>query len=149
MPPEPSSFSGPRAIVADDSLTFRSALEAVLRRSGIVQVVATVSDGDEAIEAFVRLGADLVIADVMMPRVNGLDMTAALRRLSTRVRILLVSVHDGRHLEAECLEHGADSFIPKLALNRRLWPEIRRLFPGVAALGERPQPPADALPVDE
>lgn len=132
MPPESSSFTAPlRVIVADDSPTFRSALESVLVRSGIVDVVATVSGGAEVIEAFEQHQADLVIVDVMMPRMNGLETTAALRRLSSRVRIVLVSVHEGPYLEARCLEHGADSFISKLALSRQLWPEIKRLFPNL------------------
>lgn len=132
MPSESPPGAAPlRVIIADDSPTFRTALESVLVRSGIATVVASTADGDEAIDAFVRLGADLVILDVRMPRMNGLAATAALRRLSTRVRILMVSVDEGSQMEAECLQHGADGFITKLLLNRQLWPELKRLFPNV------------------
>lgn len=124
-------------LVADDSPTFLSALVDALTRPGDVTVVATAGDGREAVELFTQLALDLAILDVGMPRMNGLQAAAEMRRLSPGVRIVLISIHSDRQLEAECLRHGADSFVPKIAMRKRLRPEIERLFPQVAVAGYR------------
>jgi DNA-binding NarL/FixJ family response regulator len=127
-PNQPAALRPIRVLLVDDSPAFLEALREFLRpRSGIM-VVATAEDGQAGLEQFARHRPDLVILDVVMPRMNGVEAAAHMRRLAPQVRIIMVSVHEDPETEAESLRH-ADSFLPKTGLQRRLWGEIRRLFP--------------------
>jgi len=133
QPQTGQSIKSIRALVADDSPVFLSTLVQFLARSGAVTVVATASHGREAVEQAGRHQPDLAIVDVRMPDMNGLEAAAEMRCLSPAVRIVMISIdHDGQ-TEADCLRHGADGFVPKVDIHRRLWPEIARLFPHLAA----------------
>jgi CheY-like chemotaxis protein len=96
-------------LVVDDEPTLRSILAEVLRDEGYA--VVTAADGQDALEIFVRENPDLVLMDVMMPRMDGLAAYRALRALptGTTVPIVLTSAvktHDG-------LDARIDGFLPK------------------------------------
>lgn len=126
--PSPSSI---RVLVADDSPVFLSSLTHLLDRSRALTVVAQTSDGVEATRLCVEHKPDLAILDLSMPRKGGLETAAGLRRLGLDLRIIIVSIHDGPDTAAQCRRHGADSFINKVDVRRRVWPEIARLFPAL------------------
>lgn len=130
---QPATASRIRVLVADDSPSFVAALTQMLGRFEGVDVVATAADGQDAIEQFVRHAPDLAIVDVDMPGMNGIDAAAELRRRSAAVRILMVSFHDRAQVEAACRRAGADAFVSKVGIQRRLRPEIVRLFPPSSA----------------
>lgn len=116
----------------------------MLSRFEGVDVVATAADGHDAIEQFVRHAPDLAIVDVDMPGMNGIDAAADLRRRSAAVRILMVSFHDRSQVEAACRRAGADAFVSKVGIQRRLWPEIAGLFP-TSSLRRGDQPPVERV----
>ena len=101
-----------RILVVDDDPALREVLEEMLAQWG--HTVVTAQDGVEAIERFVGEGADLILSDVMMPRMNGLDL---LRNLEARIRghvpfVLLTSYTAGDAVEA-AIYAGAFDYIPK------------------------------------
>ena len=124
------SASPVRVLIADDSPVFLSSLACALARSDGLTVVATAADGREAVEAFVDCQPELVILDLRMPNLNGLEAATQLRRLSAEVRIIVISVHGAAVALGDCLAQGADSFVSKVGLHRELRLEIARLFPG-------------------
>lgn len=103
-------------------------------------VVASAGDGRAAVEQFVKHRPDLVIMDVNMPQMSGLEAAAEMRRLAPEVRIIMVSIHQDAQTEADSLQRGADSFLPKIGLQRRLLPEIAGLFPRLAGKAEEEGP---------
>ena len=102
-----------RVLVADDNADMREYLARLLRSAGFL--VSTVSDGQAALDA-IRVGApDLVISDVMMPRLDGLGLVAALRAdaRSAAVPVLLLSARAGPEASVEGLRAGADDYLVK------------------------------------
>jgi DNA-binding NarL/FixJ family response regulator len=69
-----------------------------------------------------------------MPRLSGLEAATELRRLSPEVRIIVITQLSGLSLREECVRCGADGFVEKSQMPEKLMEEVRRLFPGNAAL---------------
>src|SRR6476620_5691909 len=94
-------------LVADDDRAVREALERALQLHGYE--VALASDGDTALAAVDSRTPDAVVLDVMMPGLDGLDVTRRLRRQGNRTPILLLTARD----RVEGLDAGADDYLPK------------------------------------
>ncbi len=122
-----------RILVADDSSSFRRALCVLLDQPPLLTVVATARDGRDALAACARHEPDLVLLDVRMPVMGGRQAAVAIRELLPDTRILLLSVDpnalDGDPATATLI----DGFIPKIGLQRTLWPTLERLFPLLTA----------------
>ncbi|VUD56403.1 Chemotaxis protein CheY [Thalassocella blandensis] len=102
-----------KILVADDSATDRLILETIVSKAGHVPVGA--SDGKEAVEAYQREAPDLVLLDVLMPNMGGIEAAKIIRELAKEdvvPIIFLTALNDIQSL-VECLESGGDDFIPK------------------------------------
>jgi len=108
-----------RLLVVDDSVTTRTLVKSILEVAGYdVQAAA---DGSEAWQLLQERGADLVVADVEMPRMDGFDLTATIRR-SPRFRqlpIILVTALESEQDRARGLEAGADAYLIKSAFDQK------------------------------
>ena len=102
-----------RVVVADDDEEFRSWLKSRLDGSADFQVVAEARNGQDAVDLATRLGPDLVIADVYMPEMDGLDVARHIHRELPGTKAILVSAHTQRVYERLAKEEGALAFIPK------------------------------------
>ena len=123
-----------RVLVADDSATALACICKYLEFEGLFEIVATASDGLQLVQKTVRLRPELVLTDLSMPRLNGLEATTELRRLFPELRIVIITQLNGLSLKAECVRCGADGFVEKGQMPEKLMEEVRRLFPGNAAL---------------
>ncbi len=103
---------GPRVLLADDNADMREYLERLLRPH---YLVSTVTDGRAALDAARVRPPDLVISDVMMPRLDGLGLVAALRAdpRTADVPVLLLSARAGQEAAIEGLDAGADDYLVK------------------------------------
>jgi DNA-binding NarL/FixJ family response regulator len=117
-----------RVLVADDSPTALRSVCDYLEFAGGFEIVATASDGLNAIQLASVHKPDLVLLDLSMPRVNGLEAAEQIRLSSPDLRVIIFSELNGLSLADECLRHGADSFVTKDNLPDRLLMEIQRLF---------------------
>jgi DNA-binding NarL/FixJ family response regulator len=127
-----------RVLVADDSPTALRSVCDYLEFAGGFEIVGTASDGLNAIQLASVHKPDLVLLDLSMPRVNGLEAAEQIRRSSPDLRVIIFSELNGLSLADECLRHGADSFVTKSHLPERLLLEIQRLFSRPAS--KRPRP---------
>ncbi|MFJ2740562.1 SpoIIE family protein phosphatase [Streptomyces sp. NPDC087440] len=112
----PASADGPapaRVLVADDNADMRDYLTRLLRGAGYR--VSAVGDGMEALQAVTKTQPDLVVSDVMMPRLDGLALVRALRGepRTAAVPVLLLSARAGQEASIEGLESGADDYLVK------------------------------------
>ena len=98
-------------LVADDDRAVREALERALQLHGYE--VALASDGDTALTAVDARTPDALVLDVMMPGLDGLDVTRRLRRQGNRIPILLLTARDAVGDRVEGLDAGADDYLPK------------------------------------
>jgi len=117
-----------RVLIADDSPTALRSVCEYLEFAGGFEIVGTASDGLNAVQLASLKKPDLVLLDLSMPRVNGLEAAEQIHRCTPAMRVIIFSELEGLSLGAECLRHGADSFVSKNQLPEKLLAEIRRLF---------------------
>jgi DNA-binding NarL/FixJ family response regulator len=118
-----------RAIVVDDSPDMIRTVTELLELGGNLEVIATATDGVDAISAVRVYDPDLVIMDVNMPRLNGLAAALLIREISSETKILLMSSDDGPDVGFAALDCGADGFISKDCLIYQCRFHLNRLFP--------------------
>lgn len=123
-----------RVLVADDSAAAVAGICKYLEFEGLFEIIGTASDGLQLVQKTGRLRPELVLVDLSMPRLNGLEAAAELRRLFPALRILIVTQLNGLSLKDECLRCGADGFVAKDQMPEILMEEVYRLFPEYAAL---------------
>jgi DNA-binding NarL/FixJ family response regulator len=118
----------PRVILADDHTMFRQGLAFLL--SPEMDLVATVANGRELVEAARRLQPDLVVADVTMPDLGGLDALRILRQERLHARFIILTVHADPSLAAEALRAGATGYVVKQAAGEELLEALRLAVAG-------------------
>jgi len=121
-----------RVVVGDDSRTALLSVCGYLEFEGQFEIVGTATDGVQVIHQAERFRPDLVLTDLSMPRMTGLEATKELRKSFPELCILIFTELNGPCLRAECLRSGADGFVEKSGMPERLMEEIRRLFPEYA-----------------
>ena len=124
-----------RVLIAGDSPAVLQSICDFLERVGGFDIVATASDGQNAVELATAHRPDLVLLDLTMPRLGGLAAARQIRQLSRSLKMIIFSGLSGSQLADECRRFGADSFVHKDNLPDSLLLEIDRLFaPGAHAL---------------
>ena len=113
-------------LVADDDRAVREALERALQLEGFE--VELSADGDATLAAIEKRTPDAVVLDVMMPGLDGLDVTRRLRRTGNRVPILLLTARDAVGDRVEGLDAGADDYLPKPFALEELIARLRALL---------------------
>lgn len=116
----PPRSSAIRVLVVDDAPVTLQTITSFLQRQSSVQVVGTAEDGKQAVEAARALKPDLILMDVQMPVMNGLQATTEILRECPSIRVVMVTVNDTPELREAAREAGAYQFIPKPQLWRNL-----------------------------
>jgi DNA-binding NarL/FixJ family response regulator len=117
-----------RILIADDHETLRRGVRSLLGANSSWEVCGEAEDGKEAIEKVRELNPDLVILDVTMPVMNGLEAAVQIHRIAPSVKILIFSMHDSPTLKAEFERVGADAFVVKSAPSGELISAVARLL---------------------
>lgn len=114
-----------RIMVVEDEESFSEALSFMLKREGYEVEVA--SDGNQALEVFEQRGADLILLDLMLPGVSGLEVCRIIRTRS-QVPIIMLTAKDGEIDKVVGLEIGADDYVTKPFSARELLARIRAVL---------------------
>ena len=125
-----------RVILADDHNLVRSGLAAILTQDGRFEIVAEATNGLEAIERIETTPCDLVIVDLAMPRLGGIEMIQALRSNQSKVKILVLSMYDEAQFVVRALKAGANGYILKHAMDEELFRAIERVLGGDTFVSE-------------
>jgi DNA-binding NarL/FixJ family response regulator len=125
-----SGTSRTRVLVADDHAVVRRGLALLLNREPDFQVVAEASDGAEAVERATAEAVDLVILDVSMPRLSGLQAAHALARRRPGLRLLMLSMYDNEQFLFEALRAGASGYVLKSGADRDIVDACRAAMRG-------------------
>jgi DNA-binding NarL/FixJ family response regulator len=129
-----------RTLIADDSALCRRAVGLLLAQLPQVEMVGAAEDGVDALALVASMRPDLVLMDLQMPRLNGLQATRKIRAEFPGVRVIMTTFNDSAESKAASAASGVDWFIPKECLPDELPGAIAELFAGRAggARGERP-----------
>ncbi len=119
-----------RILIADDHEIVRVGLRALLEGHAGWEVCGEANNGKEAVEKAGKLHPDLVIVDVTMPQLNGLESARRILSASPDVRILVLSMHESEKLVEEVLEIGAHGFLLKSDAGRELISFIEAILKG-------------------
>ena len=101
-----------KLMIVDDSNIIRSKITRTLTQHNM-EVVATASNGEEAIQLFASSRPDVVTMDLTMPRMDGLECIRALRKINSKVNILVVSALADKSTAIQALKEGAQGFLCK------------------------------------
>lgn len=137
-------MSAIRVLLAEDHALVRSGIRALLEGLTGIQVVAEAGDGREALKLAGTHHPDVVLLDITMPELNGLEVAARLAKEHPRTRTLIVSMHGEEEYVAQALRAGAAGYLLKDSSSAELELAVRAV-----ARGDRYLSPAVSKPVIE
>lgn len=129
-------------VIADDAPEYRLIVQTLLRSMDLVTVVGEAADGEEALALVRRERPDLLITDLVMPHLNGIELTRHVRKESPQTMIILMSSYTEDAYRLRASDSGADAFVNKNVLTTSLvmavQDVVRRRLGGVGARCRRP-----------
>lgn len=123
-----------RVLLVDDHAMFREALRHLLNLESEIEVVGELGDGTKVAEAVVRLAVDVVVMDVNMPNINGIDATRGLISTFPQLRIVALSAYGYKQFVMEMMDAGAIAYVVKSAAGEQLVRAITSASQGEAYL---------------
>ena len=126
-----------RALLVDDHAVVRAGLRALLEASGRAEVVGEASSGEEAVTKARTLMPDIVVMDLAMPGMDGVQATRRIAELGLETKILVLTVHDEDDFLLPALDAGADGFLTKSAADTDLMGAIEAVLRGHSYLPRR------------
>jgi DNA-binding NarL/FixJ family response regulator len=143
-----------RVLLADDHKLVRDGLKRILAAEPDIEVAAEAADGDETLAQVRGADFDLVLLDMSMPGLSGIDLVKRLRLEKPKLRILVLSMHGEQQYAARALKAGAAGYLTKDSASAQLVSAIRKVSAGgvhisekaAAALVAAAAGPVDALP---
>jgi DNA-binding NarL/FixJ family response regulator len=119
-----------RIVIAEDHTILREGLKSLLRADPDFDIVGEAEDGRDAIRCAQTLSPDLVLMDLSMPRMNGLDALKEIRKQSPEVKIIVLTVHKTEEYVLTTLQAGADGYVLKDATHSELVMAIKNVLMG-------------------
>ncbi len=119
-----------RVLIADDHAILREGVRALLHTTDDIEVVGEAADGREAIERCKALDPDVVLMDLSMPGLGGLEATLELKKLGLRARVLILSQYEDREYVRRLLKAGVSGYVLKKSAGAELAGAIRGVHRG-------------------
>ncbi len=119
-----------RVLLADDHAVLRAGLRLLLANTNEYEVVGEASSGNETLSLAEQLRPDLILLDLSMPALGGLDALPVLRQLVPAARILILTMHDDPQYLRQALKQGASGYVLKKAADSELLSAIRTVMQG-------------------
>ena len=120
-----------RVVIADDHHLIRQGLRDLLEKESDIRVVAEATDGREVIDAVHRVRTDVIVMDVEMPDINGIDATRRIRASFSEIRVVMLSMHSDPVLIRKAMDNGARGYVLKKSAGEELVKAIRTVCRGV------------------
>jgi len=119
-----------RILIVDDHTIMRQGICALVSLHDDIEIVGEASKGKEAIEKVGELMPDVVVIDIALPGMDGLEVTRRIRKKNTKVKVLVLTRHEGKEYILSSVKAGAAGYIPKRALGLELVSAIHAVHSG-------------------
>lgn len=119
-----------RVLLVEDHALVRAGLRALLERAGDIHVLGEASNGQEGVELTQTLKPDVVIMDIMMPRLNGIQAAEHIQNLKLSAKVLLLSMYSEEGLVHQALQSGAKGYVLKTSVSEELLQAVRTVARG-------------------
>jgi DNA-binding NarL/FixJ family response regulator len=126
-----------RVLLADDHTIVRQGLAHILKESGEAEVVAEASDGNEAVDKALEVKPDVVVLDISMPRLSGLEAARRIKKLLPRCGVLVLTMHDEDEFVLKMVKAGVSGYLVKDGAALELLAAIRALAAGKGYFGSQ------------
>jgi DNA-binding NarL/FixJ family response regulator len=119
-----------KLVIVDDHKILRDGLKAILRHAEDFQVIGECDNGSDSVQLVRRLRPDIVLMDVSLPGLNGIEATMEILRFAPETRILILSMYDDEHSVVSAIRSGARAFVLKKASDGDLLDALRTVAKG-------------------
>lgn len=126
-----------QVLIAEDHLMVRAGIHALLEKAADMYVVGEASNGQEALELVEKHVPDVLVMDIMMPRLNGIQAAENIRKLKLSTRILLLSMYSDEGLIYQALQSGVKGYVLKSSVSDELLWAVRAVASGKTYLSSQ------------
>jgi DNA-binding NarL/FixJ family response regulator len=122
--------SSHRVLVVDDFEAFRRVVASILQKQPGLQVICEVSDGLEAVQRAEKLQPDLILLDIGLPTLNGIEAASRIRQVAPSAKIVFLTQNSDKEIVAAALSTGAHGYVLKTDAGRELLTAVARILGG-------------------
>ncbi len=125
------SVAGPyRIVLADDHVLLRQGLKRILSERGDLEVVGEAGDGLELLELLKEMAPHMVILDISMPNLTGIEATRRIKMIYSNMKVLILSMHKDREYLRQAISAGAEGYVAKEDADTELFCAIEAIREG-------------------
>jgi len=119
-----------RVMTADDHLLIREGLAALISAHSDIEIVGEASDGEQAIRKYGELKPDILLLDLQMPKVHGIEVLTEIKKDFPNARVIVLTTYDFEQLATKAIAAGAQAYLLKSSVRRELINTIRSVASG-------------------
>jgi DNA-binding NarL/FixJ family response regulator len=119
-----------RIIIADDHVMVRQGLKRIIQEDKELQVIGEVGDGLDLLDLLEETIPDMVLLDVSMPRLRGLEVIKIIKELYPKVKVLILTMHKSKEYLYQAMASGADGYLLKEDADQTLYSAIKAVRQG-------------------
>ncbi len=126
-----------KVFLADDHAVVRDGMTALMNAEQDIQVVGTASNGQQAVQQIKQIQPDIVVMDIAMPELNGIDATRQISENHPEVKVIMLSMHDSSEHIYQALKAGAKGYLLKESAGKEVVTAVRAVNSGRRYLSAR------------
>ena len=124
-------------VLADDHVLLRSGLRLLLDREPSFQIVGEASDGEELLRVLEETKPEIVILDISMPKMDGIECIKEIKSRGMRTKIIVLTMHDDESYIKEVMSNGAAGYVQKCSVDTELLLAIKEVSRGMVYLNDK------------